>query len=60
MKAPKSQNKKKEEVIQRIDKLDPNNNKNNPEKPMVKKQGQLEHDDAFEHRTSEELNPLLP
>ncbi|MBL0047445.1 MAG: hypothetical protein IPP32_05015 [Bacteroidetes bacterium] len=60
MKATKSQTQKKEEVIQRIDKLDPNNNKNQPDKPMVKKQGDLKHDDAFEHRTSEELNPLLP
>ncbi len=46
--------KKKEEVSKRIDKLDPNNNKNVEEKPLVKKRGKTVHDDGFEHRTSEE------
>ena len=46
---------KKENVHQRSEKLDPNNNKNLPQKPMVKKPGKKEvHDDGFEHRTSKE------
>ena len=45
---------KKERVSKRIDQLDPNNNKNLEEKPLVKKQGKTVHDDGFEHRTSAE------
>ena len=46
--------KKKEAISERIDKLDPNNNKNIPEKPLLKKRGKRIHDDGFEHRTSNE------
>jgi hypothetical protein len=45
---------KKEEVIKRIDKLDPNNNKNIEQKPVVKRRGKKVHDDGFEHRSSKE------
>ena len=44
----------KEEVKKRIDKQDPNNNKNLPENPLVEKDGKSERDDGFEHRTSAE------
>ena len=54
MKINKTRTPKKEEVIERINKLDPNNNKNQQEKPMVKKHGKKEHDDGFEHRSSRE------
>jgi hypothetical protein len=47
-------NKKKEEVRKRVDKLDPNNNKNLEQKPIVKRRGKKVHDDGFEHRTSSE------
>jgi hypothetical protein len=50
---------KKEEVQGRINKLDPNNNKNIPENPIVKRHGKKIHDDGFEHRTSGET-ALLP
>lgn len=43
---------KKEEVIKRVDKLDPNNNKNLEQNPIVKRRGKKVHDDGFEHRTS--------
>ena len=46
--------KKKEQVADRIDKLDPNNNKNLADKPLIKKRGKKVHDDGFEHRTSKE------
>ncbi len=45
----------KEEVSKRIDKLDPNNNKNLQQKPIVKRRGKKVHDDGFEHRTSNEI-----
>jgi hypothetical protein len=54
MKINKTRTPKKEEVIERINKLDPNNNKNQLEKPLVKKRGKKEHDDGFEHRSSKE------
>ncbi|CAN5540829.1 hypothetical protein BH11BAC1_BH11BAC1_09420 [soil metagenome] len=44
----------KDEAKHRIDKLDPNNNKNLPKNPMVKRRNKKIHDDGFEHRTSEE------
>jgi len=46
--------KKKEAISNRINKLDPNNNKNLPENPIIKKRGKKIHDDGFEHRTSRE------
>lgn len=39
----------------RINKLDPNNNRNKTEKPLVKRSGKTVFDDGFEHRTSDEL-----
>lgn len=48
--------KKKEEVSERANKLDPNNNKNLQEKPIVKRRGKKVHDDGFEHRTSSETS----
>jgi len=45
---------RKDEARHRIDKLDPNNNINLPDKPVVKRRGKKIHDDGFEHRTSEE------
>jgi hypothetical protein len=50
---------KKEEVKKRNDKLDPNNNMNLPDTPIVKRRGKKLHDDGFEHRTSAE-NAALP
>jgi hypothetical protein len=50
---------KKEEVITRNNKLDPNNNKNRPENKIVKRRGKRVRDDGFEHRTSDET-ALLP
>lgn len=47
-------NKKKQEVSKRSEQLDPNNNKNLAEKPLVKRRGKKVHDDGFEHRTSNE------
>jgi hypothetical protein len=46
---------KKEEISKRIDKMDPNNNKNIEEKPLIKKLGKRVHDDGFEHRSSREV-----
>ncbi len=45
---------KKEEAIKRIEKLDPNNDRNAPQNPIVKRRGKKMRDDGFEHRTSEE------
>ncbi|MEP7265903.1 MAG: hypothetical protein ABI772_15475 [Bacteroidota bacterium] len=45
---------KKEKVSKRIDKLDPNNNKNKENSLIVKRRGKKVHDDGFEHRTSSE------
>lgn len=45
---------KKDEVKNRAEKLDPNNNKNLPGKPMVKHGKTKTNDDGFEHRTSKE------
>lgn len=47
--------KKEEEVSKRVEELDPNNNKNLPNKKLVKRRGKKTHDDGFEHRTSEEI-----
>ena len=49
---------KKDEAKKRIDKLDPNNNKNLPDTPIVKRRGKKVHDDGFEHRTSAETAKL--
>lgn len=49
---------KKEEVSKRAEKLDPNNNTNLPEKPLVKRRGKKVHDDNFEHRSSGETASL--
>jgi len=45
---------KKERVEKQINDLDPNNNKNIPGKPLVKKRNKKVPDDGFEHRTSSE------
>lgn len=45
---------KKIEVSGQIDKLDPNNNLNLSQKPLLRKKGKKVRDDGFEHRTSEE------
>lgn len=45
---------KKKKVSERIEKLDPNNNKNHKGNPLVKKRGKTVRDDGFEHRTSAE------
>jgi hypothetical protein len=42
---------KKKEVSKRSNKLDPNNNKNLPEMPVIIKRGKKVHDDGFEHKT---------
>jgi hypothetical protein len=54
MKAKKTTARKKEEVGDRINKLDPNNNINIEKKPIIKRRGKKVHDDGFEHRTSED------
>jgi len=54
MKINKTRAPEKKEVIERINDLDPNNNKNLPEKPLVKRRGKKVHDDGFEHRSSRE------
>ena len=56
MKTNKTSIQKKEEASKRIEKLDPNNNKNLQQKPLIKKRGKIEHDDGFEHRTSKEAS----
>jgi len=48
--------KKKEEVKNRIEKLDPNNNRNIPEQRLIGKKGKKIRDDGFEHRTSSETS----
>jgi hypothetical protein len=45
---------RKEEVERQINILDPNNNKDLPQRPIVKRHGKKIHDDGFEHRTSSE------
>jgi hypothetical protein len=50
----KTRTQKKQEVSERIDKLDPNNNKNLPQKPEIRKRGKKIQDDGFEHRSSKE------
>jgi hypothetical protein len=45
---------KKKEVSKRNDSLDPNNNKNLPANPLIKKRGKKLRDDGFEHRLSKE------
>ncbi|MFI5220070.1 MAG: hypothetical protein ACHQNT_11355 [Bacteroidia bacterium] len=47
---------KKEQVSKRAEKLDPNNNKNLLQKPLIKKRGKKKHDDGFEHRLSKETS----
>lgn len=54
METKKTRIQKKVEVSERIDKLDPNNNKNLPDTPLIKKRGKKIHDDGFEHRMSKE------
>jgi len=58
-KTPQDRVLKKEEVITRINKADPNNNKNLPQNKIVKRRGKKLRDDGFEHRTSAET-ALLP
>ena len=45
---------KKPKVLKRLNKLDPNNNKNRKDRPVVKRRGKKVRDDGFEHRTSSE------
>ena len=45
---------KKEAVAKRNNELDPNNNKNLPQNPIIKRRGKKISDDGFEHRTSQE------
>jgi hypothetical protein len=45
---------KKAQAEKRINLLDPNNNKNLPEQPVIKRRSKKVHDDGFEHRTSSE------
>jgi hypothetical protein len=45
---------KKVHVLKRLNKLDPNNNKNVKDRPVVKRRGKKVRDDGFEHRTSRE------
>jgi len=45
---------KKAKVLKRLNKLDPNNNKNVQGRPIVKRRGKKVRDDGFEHRTSVE------
>jgi hypothetical protein len=55
----KKQNKvilKKQVISKRNNKMDPNNNKNIPANPIIKKRGKKIHDDGFEHRTSKETS----
>lgn len=51
---PAARTVKKSEAEERINKLDPNNNKNLPGTPVIKRRGRKIHDDGFEHRTSAE------
>jgi len=44
----------KDEVEQQLNLLDPNNNKDIPSRPVVKRRGKKVNDDGFEHRSSEE------
>jgi hypothetical protein len=48
--------KKKEEVKEKIEKLDPNNNRNIQNHQLIKKRGKKVRDDGFEHRTSRETS----
>ena len=45
---------KKPKVLKRLNKLDPNNNKNRKDRPVVKRRNKKVRDDGFEHRTSAE------
>lgn len=45
---------KKKKVLKRLNKLDPNNNKNVRNRPLVKRRNKKVRDDGFEHRTSAE------
>ena len=57
-KAGKAYTVKKEKSENRNNELDPNNNINLPDKPIVKRRGKKVHDDGFEHRTSDETAEL--
>ena len=54
MKTDKNTRKKKDSVEMRLNALDPNNNKDLPQRPVVKRRGKKVHDDGFEHRASSE------
>ena len=45
---------RKRKVEQQGNLLDPNNNKNIPSRPVIKRRGKKVNDDGFEHRASEE------
>jgi hypothetical protein len=45
---------KKREVRKRINRLDLNNNKNLPDRRLIKRRGKKVRDDGFEHRQSKE------
>jgi hypothetical protein len=53
MKSEKT-SRKKEEVSRQLNLSDPNNNKDIPQRPVVKRRGKKVHDDGFEHRSSAE------
>lgn len=50
----KQEQEKKTKVLKRLNKLDPNNNKNVKARPVIKRRGKRVRDDGFEHRTSRE------
>jgi hypothetical protein len=52
--ANKTRARKKREVQKRVNRLDPNNNKNLPGKPLIRRRGKKVSDDGFEHRLSKE------
>ena len=52
--ANKPRARKKREVSRRINRLDPNNNKNLPGKRIIRRRGKRVSDDGFEHRLSKE------
>jgi hypothetical protein len=51
---PRTVKEKKAAVSKRINRLDPNNNKNLPGSRIIRRRGKKVHDDGFEHRTSRE------
>ena len=54
----KAQEKKKEEVKERAEKLDPNNPAN-LQKPKIKKRKRIVRNDGFEHRSSKDTTDPL-